>query len=112
MNNKMPVEKMIEETLNCLDGTGRAEPKPFLLTRINARLSKHKTSVWEMATQFFVRPSVVIAGLGILIGINALVVAVNKQETPATAVADQLASTSDEFSTTTATLYDIDNIEP
>ena len=108
----MTVEKVIEETLKCLDGIGRAEPKPFLITRINARLNKHKTSVWEMATQFFVRPSVVIAGLGILIGINALVVGVNKLQTPATAVADQLASTSDEFSTTTATLYEIDNIEP
>ena len=114
MDNKEHIEKMIDEALDSLDGAGRAAPRPFLLTRINARMSRAQESSWERAGRFVARPAVVIAGLCMIIGVNALVVAYNNTNstTSTNTVIDGLASTTDEFSTSTATLYDIDNIEP
>lgn len=113
MNNKEHIEKMVEDALNSVDGAGRAEPKPFLLTRINARLNSTRETAWERASRFIARPAVVIAGLCMVIGINALVVAYNNSTGTDTAMANnQQYAASDEFSTNTAKLYDIENTEP
>ncbi len=105
---------MVEEALNSVDGAGRAEPRPFLLTRINARrLNATTETAWERAGRFIARPAVVIAGLCMVIGINALVVAYNNSTaTDTTSLANQQSIASDEFSTNTARLYDIENTEP
>ena len=113
MDNKENIEKMIEEALNSLDGAGRAIPKPFLLTRINARLNKENESSWERAGRFIARPVVVIAGLCLIIAVNALVVSTNRSTADDTTnIADQQSSNTDDFSTTVATLYEIENTEP
>ena len=113
MNNKKHIEKLIGETMDSLDGAGRATPKPFLFTRINARLNKKEESVWETAARFITRPAVIIAGLCMIISINALVIVYNNTTgSTSTTVADQLSATADEFSTTVATLDDIENTEP
>ena len=112
MDNKERIEKMINEAIDSLDGAGRAVPKPFLLTRINARMDNSRNSAWETAARFIARPVVVIAGLCMVIAVNALVVAYNNSTTT-TNISEQLTASTDEFSTSSvATLYDIDNIEP
>jgi hypothetical protein len=112
MNNKEQIEKMVEEALNSVDGIDRAIPRPFLMTRINARISA-QDSAWERAGGFIARPAVVIAGLCLVIGINAIVVAFNDSSAVDNSTAvNQQAFVSDEFSTNTARLYDIENPEP
>jgi hypothetical protein len=39
-NRDKHIEKKVEQTLHALDGMERARPKPFLYTRIKARLEK------------------------------------------------------------------------
>jgi phage-related minor tail protein len=113
MDNKERIEKMVDEALGSFDGAERATPKPFLLTRINARMDKSRNGAWETAARFIARPVVVIAGLCMVIAVNALVVAYNNSTTTTTTVSEQLTASTDEFSTSSvATLYDIDNIEP
>ena len=113
MNNKENIEKLIDEALNSVEGAGRAIPKPFLLTRINARLNRATESNWERAGRFIARPVVVIAGLCLIITVNALVVSTNRSTVDdSTSVAEQQSTSPDEFSTTVARLYDIENIEP
>lgn len=112
MDNKERIEKMVDEALGSFDGVERATPKPFLLTRINARIDKSRNGAWETAARFIARPVVVIAGLCMVIAVNALVVAYNNSTTTTT-VSEQLTASTDEFSTSSvATLYDIDNLEP
>ena len=111
MDNKEHIEKMVDEALGSFDGAERATPKPFLLTRINARIDKSRNGAWESAARFIARPVVVIAGLCMVIAVNALVVAYNNSANTTT-VSEQLTASTDEFSTTVARLYDIDNIEP
>ena len=109
MYSKEHIEKMTDDALNSFDSADRARPKPFLLTRINARLNKEKNTIWETAIRFIARPAVVITGLCLIIGFNAFVVIYNYSAT-ATTVTEQLITT-DEFSASFATLDDLENIE-
>ena len=109
MNKQENINKLIDEALNSVDDAQRAEPRPFLLTRIHARMSKGTESVWEKASWFITRPAVAFTGLCMIIIINIMVVMYNK--TPESApVTDQTAQAqADEFSFTAVTIYDNDN---
>ena len=112
MNNKEQVNKLIEDALNSVDDVRRAEPKPFLLTRIHARMSRRAETAWEKAGWFIGRPAVAFTGLCMILLINTMVIIFNKQSnnTPAT---EQVAQTgADEFSYTVATIYDNENPQP
>jgi hypothetical protein len=112
MNKQENVDKLIEDALNSVEGIVRAEPKPFLLTRINARMRKGTESAWEKAGWFIGRPAVAFTGLCTILFINVMVVMFNKSSTPA-AVTELVAQTpADEFSYTVATIYDIENPQP
>ena len=109
MNKQENIHKLIEEALNSVDDAQRAEPRPFLLTRIHARMNKGTESVWEKASWFITRPAIAFTGLCMIVLLNIMVVVYNK--TPdSTTVADQTAQAqADEFSFTAVTIYDNDN---
>jgi hypothetical protein len=112
MNKQEQINKLIEEALTSVDDAQRAEPKPFLLTRINARMNKGTASVWEKAGWLITRPAVAFTGLCMIVLLNVLVVMNNKTSDSA-AIAEQTAQTqADDLSYTAATIYDIDNTQP
>ena len=111
MNNEEHINKMAEEALSSFEGAGRAMPKPYLLTRIKARMERKKETAWQTASSFITRPAFVMAGLCLVIVINALVISFDNTATENIAATEEQTST-DEFSTTVATLYDIENPEP
>ena len=112
MNKNEHIDKLIDETLASLDAASRAEAKPFLLTRINARMNREVESVWEKAGWFIGRPAVAFSGVCMIILINLAVVMFNRTANPAT-VSEQVAqSPTDEFSYTVATIYDTENTQP
>ena len=112
MNKNEHINKLIEDALNSVDDIKRAEPRPFLLTRINARMNKAKESVWEKAGWFIGRPVVAFTGLCMILLINTMVVMFNNSSTADT-ITDQVSQTAaDEFSYTVATIYDNENTQP
>lgn len=112
MNKQEQINKLIEEVLISVDDTQRAVPRPYLLTRINARMSKSAVSAWEKAGWLITRPVVAFTGLCVIVLLNAGVVMFNKTSDSPT-VAEQTAQTqADEFSYTVATIYDTDNSQP
>lgn len=112
MNKKEQINKLIEEALGSVDTIKRAEAKPYLLTRINARMRKGTESAWEKAGWFIGRPAVAFTGLCLVLLINVMVVVVNNMPDNA-AVAEQSVQTpADEFSYTVATIYDNENTQP
>ncbi len=112
MNKKERINKLVEDSLNSLDNVNRAEAKPYLLTRINARMNKATESGWEKAGWFIGKPAVAFTGLCMLILINVMVVLLNKPSNT-DIVAEQPAQTQvDEFSYTVATIYDTENTQP
>ena len=58
----------VERTLRALDGMERAAPKPFFLTRVEARLARRTGSVPTVA--WFVRPALIVASLGLALLVN------------------------------------------
>ena len=112
MNNKEPINKLIEDALNSVDDVNRAEPKPFLLTRINARMRKDTETAWEKAGWFIGRPAVAFTGLCMILLINVMVI-MFKNSSGTTALTESVAQNpADEFSYTVATIYDIENLQP
>jgi len=112
MNREEHINKLVEEALNSVNDVTRAEAKPYLLTRIHARMNREKESFWEKAGWFIGRPAVAFTGLFMVILFNAVVIMSNKPSDSAN-IAEQTAQTqTDEFSYTVATIYDTENTQP
>ena len=112
MNTNENINKLIEEALNSVDNIKRAEVKPFLLTRINARMSKGAESIWEKTGWFITRPAVAFTGLCMILLINGIVIMTNKTSNDVTVSEQVVQNSTDEFSYTVATIYDNENIQP
>lgn len=62
-----------EEIINSLDGIQRAEPSPFLYTRVHARLVKRQDNVFLNAFSFITRPAVVMAMVMLILLVNGYI---------------------------------------
>ena len=112
MNNNDHINKLTEEALNSLDGAGRATAKPYLLTRLNARMQNEKETAWDKTLKFISRPAVALAGLCFIIAVNATVVTYNYPAAATTeGVSDEQYASVDEYSSSATVLNDIENIE-
>ena len=112
MNRKENINKLIEEAIGSVDAVTRATPKPYLLTRINARMNKVTESVWEKAGWFIGRPAIAFTGLCMIVLLNVMVVMFNKKSDATTTAEQTVQTQADEFYYTVATIYDIDNTQP
>ena len=112
MNRQENINKLIEESLNSMDDVKRAEPKPFLFTRISARMNKDTESVWEKADWFITRPGMALAVICLVLIINATAIFYNKAETQVATTDVAVQNTADEFSYTVAGIYDSENTQP
>jgi|SRR5690606_19246008 hypothetical protein len=75
------IEKRIGQTLNSLDGIRRAEPKPWLYTRIMKRLDKEEDrSIWGAISSFLARPAVAIVGLCLILVLNGFLLFNEQQD--------------------------------
>jgi phage-related minor tail protein len=109
MEQKQHIDKLVEETLDSLDGIGRAKANPFLFTRVQARLQGGK-SVWDRVTSYIARPAVALAMLCLVIVSNAAVL-YWQAGSDETMDQGQLALT-EEYSQTVSSFYEDVNPEP
>ena len=112
MNNNEHINKLVDDTLNSLDGAGRATPRPYLFTRLNARMQNTSEGVWDKTLRYISRPAVAMVVLCLVICINALVVTRNypaKTTNPAT---EETYASVYEYNNSVAVLDDIENTEP
>lgn len=70
MKQKNDIEKRVEKTLNSLDGIQRAEPQPWLFSRVKGRLMQEEKTVWETISSFLSKPVIAIAGLCLILMLN------------------------------------------
>ncbi len=104
LNNK------IEAALHSIDDCMPASPKPYLLTRINARLQQNEAKgFWTEALSFINRP-VVIAACLLLVIVSNLLVFTNKNTGEDSAATSLIANNNRyELSVTVAGIYDVEN---
>ncbi len=111
MTSNEHINKLIHEALSSLDNAKRAIPKPYLLTRLNARMQNNNETSWDTALKFINRPAIALAGICLVIAINAIVVT-NNYSSNTTAASEDRYTSVDEYNSSVAVLNDIENIEP
>lgn len=71
------IVQQIEDTLNSFENIQKASPKPYLLTRITAKINNKTKNSWEAIAYFISRPAVMVLGLSLLITVNLSVILIN-----------------------------------
>ena len=92
MKHKDDIEKRVEEVLNSLDGIRRAEPQPWLFSRIQARLGREvaeEKTVWGALGSFLSKPVVAIGGLCMIILLNGVLLLKRPTKISSTVIAAQ-----------------------
>lgn len=111
MEKDKHIAQMAEDALNSMDNIQRANPKPYLLTRIQARMDNARPSAWEQVGRFITRPAVAFA-LCALILLNFTWALISRPDYSSRRT-EQLSQSQDDFAyTTVATIYDTENTEP
>src|SRR3954469_2881220 len=83
MEQGSEISKRVEKALSSIDGIERAVPQPWFFARIKARLSKEEKTVWVKIGSFLSKPVVAIAGLCLVLTLNAVLLLNQKSSTPA-----------------------------
>jgi hypothetical protein len=107
------VNKLVDETLNSMDGAQRATPAPYLLTRINARLKDRRpTSSWDFLGQVLARPVTAFATIILVFLINLFIYTSNDNDPNGTSSSRNNPGLIDDYSMTNATaIYDLENLQ-
>ena len=105
------LNKKVDEVMQSVDGIKRAAPRPFLFTRLEARMQNER-NVWNKLSSFVARPVIAFACICFVLIINAMVVLLS--DTPANSLAPQGSelATADEYSQVSYNLYDFENSKP
>jgi len=108
---KRSIEKLVEETLDSLEGAKRAEAKPFLLTRVLAKINsgEETANAWTRISVFLSKPAVALAGLLLIILINAAIIFSNTKDNENI---QNINSSKDEFAVNVLSIYESENQEP
>ncbi|MBP6430705.1 MAG: hypothetical protein KA319_02980 [Ferruginibacter sp.] len=109
MNKQEKINNLVNEALHSLDDVKQATGKPYLLTRINAKMQTNSSSVWDAVLAFISKPAVAFACIAIIIAINAMVLSNNNEANINTEDSYAIA---DEYNTSTIAINEIENIEP
>jgi hypothetical protein len=73
MKMKNDIQNKVQKALDSLDGIQRAEPQPYFYTRLRARLQRNERTIWENMGSFMARPVVAVAGLCLILVMNAFI---------------------------------------
>ncbi|MFZ1528128.1 MAG: hypothetical protein WAT19_05215 [Ferruginibacter sp.] len=105
------IQQKIDETLQSLDGIQRAEPAPYLLTRINSALANRQPETnWSKIAAFISRPVVAFALMLILVLVNGLIISVNNSEAESSMATN--SNSMYEYAANVTSNYDLENVQP
>lgn len=106
------IEKIVEETINSFDGAERATAKPFLLTRIYARLQNQSSpqDIWARIGSVIASPRVAFASIILILILNAAIFWKRSNADKNTVVNTSLGK--DDFAINVISIYDFENQEP
>ena len=106
------IHKKIDDTLASIDGIEKAMPRPFLFTRLEARMNYEKSFWWKMSA-FITKPSIAFICVCFVLIINVMVIFLTSKsfKTSTTQQGSELAI-ADEYSQASTPAYDFENIKP
>ena len=99
--------KKIEDVMHSTDSINRASPRPFLFTRLEARMQNEK-NIWVKLSSFVARPVVVFMCICFVLIINITVIfLLNNSGNSLTQQSNELATT-DEYNQISS-IYEFEN---
>lgn len=102
------IHKKIDEVMHSLDNINRASPRPFLFTRVEARMQNEK-NIWVKLSSFVARPVIAFTCICFVLIINTMAIfLLNNSGNSLTQQGNELA-TVDEYSQVSSTLYEFEN---
>ena len=105
------INKKIEETMRSMDNMEKATPRPFVFTRLEARMEGEK-NMWNKVSSFVARPVVAFVCICFVLILNAMIIFLsNTSGNSLTQQGSELA-TADEYSQVSYNLYDFENSKP
>ncbi len=108
------INKKVEDAMESLDGIQGANPRPFLFTRLEARMQNDR-NVWSKLSSFVARPIMVFACVCFVLIINVMVIFLSNNSGRLTAQQGSELATADEYSQVSQVnynLYDLENNKP
>lgn len=101
----------IEKILNSLQGAEYAEPKPYLLTRVNAALAaREKPALWSQVVLLLQKPAIAFSLVAIILLFNiGFLFLKNNQAGSSSALIQK--TTGVDFAINVNSIYDIENID-
>jgi hypothetical protein len=107
--NKTKLASLIDETIDSMNGAERAEPAPYLLTRLNARMNRQSPTAWERISWFLARPGIAFATFACILIVNILIY--NYDNGSADTGVNTQASAEDYSMNNSTALFDLENIQ-
>jgi hypothetical protein len=105
------IAQLVDETINSMDGADRAEPAPYLLTRINAKMSMQPASAWERVSAFLSKPGIAFSLVLLLIMINLAIYGFGSRFDNSSLQGTQVSA--EEYSMNgSSAIFDLENIQP
>lgn len=106
MKTNHKTDHLIQQTFDSLEGMQKASPGPYFFTRVQARLYKSSTDIWDVTLSYLSRPSVVITCIILIVMLDIMAFAHILPGEASTA--DQAAAVADEYNMAVATIYEYD----
>ncbi|MBS1735875.1 MAG: hypothetical protein JSS98_04635 [Bacteroidetes bacterium] len=113
MKNKF--EKEVESAFSGIDGIKRAKAPDWFYTKLEAKMLRQANpskGYWENVSAWLTRPAVVLAGLFLILFLNATVLYLKPSSTNDSVATASEQTASDEYKQVSATLFDYETIKP
>lgn len=113
MNNNF--DKKIDKDFSSIEGIQRAEAPSWFFTKLEARMlrqANNSKSYWENISAWLARPAITLAGIFIILFINASILFFNPFASNDSLAVVSEQTNSDEYSQVSATLFDYETIKP
>jgi hypothetical protein len=103
------IYKQVQDTLNSIDGTTRAEVPPFFYTRLQAKLTNHQANTWwQILFTIVTKPTFAVATVSLFAMLNITAITVNikdKQQSNITSESTTIQGFAQEYNLSTTTVY-------
>jgi len=107
------MDNKAEDILGSLDKVRRATPQPYLFTRIKARMARGEEQVNQNSRSIFARPAFVLAGLVLVLIVNAFILFRQGSSTESSTLTGQneQVTADNDYLMATTNSYDFENLE-
>lgn len=114
MKSRPEIDKLVQDTLDSLEGIRRAEPAPYFYTRLQARLQRSERTIWESMGAFLARPAVAIASLCLILILNGFLLFQQNNNTSSNlpvANSPEVFVTDNEYILASSSSFDYENLD-